>query len=162
TRELGFSDVVVVRDTKQYKSIDSQNFTGLINGRDLRIKFRIDTPAVDHDGDGVFDWLDDCPTVANPDQKDSLHNGVGDACRCQPVTCAPLDGCHSAGVCQPATGTCTNPSAANGTTCSLRNASASCQSGVCRLFACAAGWADCDGDPSDGCETAATTVANCG
>ena len=34
----------------------------------------------DTDGDGFPDVVDDCPTVANPDQQDSDHDGVGDAC----------------------------------------------------------------------------------
>jgi hypothetical protein len=107
-RELGFADVAVVRSTQQFKSVDRTEFTPLINGRMLRIKFRVDQPAVDQDGDGVFDWIDDCPTVFNPDQKDSLHNRIGDACRCLPVKCAALDACHTVGVCQPTTGTCTS------------------------------------------------------
>lgn len=35
---------------------------------------------VDFDDDGVLDGADNCPDVANPDQKDSDGNGVGDAC----------------------------------------------------------------------------------
>jgi hypothetical protein len=34
----------------------------------------------DMDGDGVADWADNCPTVPNPDQKDTFHSGIGDAC----------------------------------------------------------------------------------
>jgi outer membrane protein assembly factor BamB len=37
-------------------------------------------PPPDTDGDGVPDRLDDCPTVANPDQSDRDHDGIGDAC----------------------------------------------------------------------------------
>jgi hypothetical protein len=37
--------------------------------------------CVDSDGDGVCDNVDNCPNVANPDQKDSDGNGVGDACQ---------------------------------------------------------------------------------
>jgi hypothetical protein len=36
---------------------------------------------LDSDGDGVPDAIDDCPTVANPDQLDSEGSGTGDACR---------------------------------------------------------------------------------
>lgn len=34
----------------------------------------------DTDGDGVPDVRDNCPTTPNPDQKDSDHDGKGDAC----------------------------------------------------------------------------------
>jgi hypothetical protein len=36
--------------------------------------------AHDQDGDKVLDTLDNCPTVANPDQLDSNNDDVGDAC----------------------------------------------------------------------------------
>jgi hypothetical protein len=34
----------------------------------------------DMDGDGVPDAQDNCPNVPNPDQADSNHDGIGDAC----------------------------------------------------------------------------------
>lgn len=162
TRDLGFADVAVVRNQKQYKSVDRQEFTPLVNGKNLRIKFRIDAGAVDQDGDGVFDWVDNCPTVANPDQKDSVGNGIGDACRCLTVTCTALDSCHQIGSCQPATGACTNPAASDGTACPIVNAAAACTAGACKLTACNPGFGDCNNVLSDGCETPTTTAGNCG
>ena len=35
----------------------------------------------DSDKDGVPDIIDNCPTVPNPDQQDSVGDGIGDACR---------------------------------------------------------------------------------
>ena len=78
---LGFADVDVVGTKKEVKNVDTAAFTPLINGDLLRIKFRIDRPAVDADADGILDWLDNCPTIANPTQTDADHDGIGDACR---------------------------------------------------------------------------------
>jgi hypothetical protein len=41
--------------------------------------------AIDTDGDGIPDAYDNCPYTANTDQKDSVGNGIGDACRCGDV-----------------------------------------------------------------------------
>ena len=65
-------------------------------------------------------------------QTDSCQNG---ACAgTNPKTCSALDQCHDAGVCSPATGTCSNPSKANGAACNDGNACTqtdSCQAGTC-------------------------------
>lgn len=37
-------------------------------------------PLPDRDHDGIPDVKDNCPDTPNPDQADSDHNGVGDAC----------------------------------------------------------------------------------
>jgi hypothetical protein len=39
-----------------------------------------DECRMDGDGDGAVDPLDNCPSVGNPDQRDSDGDGVGDAC----------------------------------------------------------------------------------
>lgn len=36
--------------------------------------------CIDSDGDGINDDLDNCPGVANADQKDADQDGIGDAC----------------------------------------------------------------------------------
>lgn len=77
---LGYADVDLVANKKQFKNVDVEDFTPLIDGDILRIKFRIDRPSVDHDLDGVLDWLDNCPATPNANQTDGDHDGIGDAC----------------------------------------------------------------------------------
>ncbi len=67
----------------------------------------------------------------------------GDACLAgacvagPPVVCTPLDGCHDAGACDPATGVCSQPARADGTPCDDGNR---CTVGdTCRAGACAGG-----------------------
>ena len=42
------------------------------------------------------------------------------------------------------------------------NATASCSQGVCGVGSCMYGWADCNKNINDGCETSVLTVQNCG
>lgn len=42
------------------------------------------SPALDTDGDGVVDTLDNCVALPNVDQLDSNSNGIGDACEPSP------------------------------------------------------------------------------
>ena len=50
-----------------------------------------------------------------------------------------------------------------GTSCNLPHATATCTGGACAIATCDAGWADCDGDASNGCEVDInTSVPNCG
>ncbi len=49
-----------------------------------------------------------------------------------------------------------------GRECSFANAAATCTAGACDLGACAAGFANCDSNATNGCETAVTTTDNCG
>ncbi len=56
---------------------------GLKQGVDLTLPALLDMgwgPVDDRDDDGVSDGLDNCPDFFNPNQADSNHNGVGDAC----------------------------------------------------------------------------------
>ena len=65
-------------------------------------------------------------------QTDTCQAGV--CTGANPVVCTASDQCHVAGTCDPATGTCSNPAATDGTTCddgSLCTTADSCQAGVC-------------------------------
>ena len=54
---------------------------------------------------------------------------------------------------------CLDPSCA---ACNPPNAIAVCSQGSCAIQDCKTGWADCDGDPSNGCEADLLSVDNCG
>jgi hypothetical protein len=92
-----------------------------------------------------------------PPKPDGSACDDGDACTqtaaCQagacagvdPVACAPLDQCHDAGTCNPATGLCSNPPKPNGSACDDGDACTqtdACQAGACagsNPVSCAAG-----------------------
>lgn len=59
---------------------------------------------------------------------------------CEAVLAADTDNC---GIC--------------GVTCAAANAEPSCLGGTCRVISCKSGFCDTDGDPDNGCETAAKT-----
>ena len=48
-------------------------------------------PTVDTDGDGVPDVKDNCPKIANPDQRDWDHDGHGDVCDLCPHLASATD-----------------------------------------------------------------------
>jgi hypothetical protein len=138
----------------------------------------------DADGDGIVDNQDNCPTVANSDQRDADGNGVGDACEiipqdgtpCNdgnactqsdvmmngvctgrtPVVCQSTDACHAAGACDPQTGQCSNPAASDGTACD--DGSPCTAFDRCQSGVCASTTAaSCDDGnacTSDGCDAA--------
>jgi MYXO-CTERM domain-containing protein len=83
---------------------------------------------------------------SNPAKADGTPCSDGNACtktdRCQSgtcqgttaVTCEALDACHDAGVCDPATGVCSNPAMPDGTSCNDGNACTEldiCVGGTC-------------------------------
>ncbi len=58
--------------------------------------------------------------------------------------------------------TTTSECGACGATCTRANATTTCASGSCAISSCNAGWANCDGDDANGCETNTRTLTNCG
>ena len=104
---------------------------------------------------------------SNPPAPNGTACADGDACTqtdtCQagactganPVVCAPLDQCHLAGVCDTATGLCSNPLAPDGTACDDGNSCSQgdqCRSGVCTVLDICNGLDDdCDGVVDEDC-----------
>src|SRR5262249_36059332 len=68
------------------------------------------------------------------------------------VVCEPLDQCHRARACDPATGICSKPFQSNGTTCNGRNPCT--QNGQCAAGACGGTAITCT--PLDQCHIAGT------
>jgi pseudomonalisin len=69
-----------------------------------------------------------------------------------PVVCTAMDSCHSAGTCEPTTGTCPNPAKPDGASCNDGKActeSDTCKAGVCNGVATAC-------MPEDACHSAGT------
>jgi LruC domain-containing protein len=89
---------------------------------------------LDADQDGLPNTTDNCATIVNANQVDTDGDAVGDACECLAVTCTAQSQCHNVGSCSSLTGACTNPVAANGTTCDDTNdctLNDACQAGAC-------------------------------
>jgi hypothetical protein len=59
------------------------------------ITFNQPSDPTDSDGDGITNSRDNCPLVSNPNQSDSLGNGVGDACRAIAVSTLSSPGLFS-------------------------------------------------------------------
>jgi hypothetical protein len=99
-----------------------------------------------------------CPTPAN-----ASASCVGGACG---GVCAPGFGDCNANLgdgCETNTATSVTSCGGCGRACAPANAAGSCAAGVCGILRCNPGFGDCDGNPSNGCETDLNTaVANCG
>ncbi|MCB9594069.1 MAG: hypothetical protein H6719_15150 [Sandaracinaceae bacterium] len=67
----------------------------------------------------------------------------------------PADGCETALDALPTCGACDG-------TCAIANGTPSCVMGACAVASCDAGFDDCNGDASDGCETPLNTLTDCG
>jgi hypothetical protein len=121
-------------------------------------------------GVGVCNPLTGCTNPSLPDGtpcNDGSACTTGEACHAgacgQPTTtvaCTASDQCHKAGVCDPATGNCSNPQKPDGTACDDGLACTSldeCQAGVCTPGSSACQCAtDADCHPMDQCHVAGT------
>ena len=96
-------------------------------------------------------------------------NNATSACSagaCRIAACNPgfgdCDGNASNG-CETNLLTSVNNCGACGNVCSVANATPACSAGICQVGPCTAGFGDCDGNASNGCETnLLTSVNNCG
>lgn len=99
----------------------------------------------------------------------ALPNTTVDTCvtgTCRIVTCSagyadcnatPGDGCETK-----TNGNDVNNCGGCGVKCTSPNGTPSCTAGVCGLLSCNAGWGNCDGNATNGCETNTTNdVNNC-
>jgi hypothetical protein len=85
-----------------------------------------------------------------PNATAACSNGVCTVVSCNPgfADCNgnPVDGCELSIAGDPNhCGSCT-------TSCAIPNGTAACSNGVCSVGSCNAGYADCNGNPTDGCE----------
>jgi len=95
--------------------------------------------------------------------------GAGARCSagvCERTDCGPgLGDCDgsTANGCETTLATSVSHCGACGNACRLANATATCGSGRCAVLACNPGYADCDGNPTNGCEVdTRTSVGSCG
>jgi formylglycine-generating enzyme required for sulfatase activity len=85
------------------------------------------------------------------------------ACGGSEVECGTATACRAAGICDESTGTCSGATQPNGTSCTVTNGFGTCQSGDCQITTCRAGFANCDGNAANGCETVVDNDPNnCG
>ncbi len=123
-----------------------------------------DCNQMDVDGcERALNTLADCGRCNQPCEVTGGTATCG-AGTCQVMSCdAGLGDCDAdaATGCEQTLDTLTHCGAC-GAPCARANATASCGSGSCELVACDAGFGDCNGDPSDGCEASLDTLTDCG
>ncbi len=85
----------------------------------------------------------------------------GRVCQSSLCTC-PAGRVPCQGVCVDTTSDSSNCGAC-GTVCNLQNATPTCQNSACRVASCATNFANCDGNPANGCEVdTRSSIAHCG
>lgn len=108
--------------------------------------------------------LDELDTCTRPNAVTTCSRQDGGEARCVVVQCVggfvdcngqDDDGCEATLSSTAHCGFCNAP-------CRLANGITVCSEGTCMLEACEDGFDDCDGDPSNGCETSLNTLQNCG
>jgi hypothetical protein len=124
SRELGYADILVVHSQREARRVDSELYVPLVNGHSIRLKFRIDTTAVDGCLGVTCTALDQCHAVgkcnsatgtcSNPNLTDGTGCNDGDKCTltdsCQVGACVGANPVScTAGSCDPSTGACPAP-----------------------------------------------------
>jgi len=113
----------------------------------------------------VLDSDSNCGGCGKQCTVDALENVTGAGCNsraCEFQCTAGYGDCDDMpnGCETPLTGV--NNCTGCGLACSPDRAVGSCADGTCQVAACNGGWADCDGDPANGCETDTGRPENCG
>ncbi|HXC51552.1 MAG TPA: hypothetical protein VN634_11750 [Candidatus Limnocylindrales bacterium] len=120
--------------------------------------------------------VDGCEAATTSDPNNC--GGCGTTCAapngtpgCTSGTCT-ISGCNSGfancnGIpgdgCEVGTSSDTNNCGGCGLTCAAANGTAGCSSGSCTITGCNSGFANCNGNPADGCETiTSNNPSNCG
>lgn len=141
-------------------ALDTQTATPDSDGDGL-LDFEDACPAIadpaqlDADGDGVGNACDNCPLVANADQADAVGNGVGNACRaCNGNEACPLGQTCQQGACVE----CSSSAQCNGEVCVAGgcvpcSAAQACDVGLCNvpLGVCQECLVDLDCGAGEGC-----------
>ncbi|NMB73625.1 MAG: choice-of-anchor D domain-containing protein [Myxococcales bacterium] len=130
------------------------NFPVVLSGPavPLTITVRYSPPAAGDDIGSVEVLSDDLgmplATVSLSGRGAGCPSGFGDCDGNIPGCETPLNTNQNCGGC--------------GVPCAPANANGDCSTGTCQVASCIGLWADCNGQPGDGCETPTNTNQNCG
>ncbi|MBK9000648.1 MAG: choice-of-anchor L domain-containing protein [Myxococcales bacterium] len=128
-------------------------------------------PGCDEDGDcsGATPY---CDTATHQCGECAQDSSCGADEICKSGSC--VEGCSASQPCTDSAKTCCNGAClaldadpkncgACGTACpTFTNAESACEAGACKMGTCAGGYADCNGDAKDGCETSGTCACTPG